>query len=119
MAIVKYVAAIALTTSLAACVTVQNGGISVGPSMGETAQKGALSKAQRAHKKKDFEACLTHLDRAEAYGNYSRTVAAQISFNRGLCLEGMGRAEEAAAVYRNLIEKFPGSNSAVQAQERI
>jgi hypothetical protein len=82
-------------------------------------QKGALSQAQRAYHKADYETCLIKLSQAEGYGEFSEPVSTEISFYKGLCLEGSGRKREAVAVYQNLTRNYPTSNGAVQAQERI
>jgi hypothetical protein len=109
-----------LIISLASCATVEHGSIRFLPSsFSATAQKGALSRAKRAYSKKDFEACLGHLDRAETYGTYAVTVRSQIAFNKGLCLEGQGREAEAQAVYRSLVQKDPDSTWAAQARGRL
>lgn len=84
-----------------------------------TAQSGALSRAQSSFKEKDYHACLARLSEAESYGDFSESANAQISFYRGLCLEGQGRKAEAAAVYQNLIRKYPNSDWSAQAQARL
>jgi tetratricopeptide (TPR) repeat protein len=82
-------------------------------------QKGALSQAQRSYQQADFETCLMKLSQAEGYGEHSESVSADISFHRGLCLEGAGRKNEATAVYLNLIRTYPNSSGAIQAQARL
>jgi len=84
-----------------------------------TSQKGALYWAQGSYKKGDYQACLEELGRAEAYGDFSEAVNAEISFYKGLCLEGRGRKAEAEAVYQNLIKKYPNSDWSAQARARI
>lgn len=100
----RIIAAVLLAT-LAACAS--------------TAQKGALIGVQKAIAKKKFDACLDKLDRADNYGNVSATQSAQISFYRGTCLDGIGRKAEAAAVYQNLVNRFPGTDWAAQARARL
>lgn len=84
-----------------------------------TAQRGALSRAQSAYGKKEFQKCLAHVDRSESYGNYSDAMNARLSFQKGLCLEGAGRKAEAVAIYRRLIERFPNTDWSAQAKARI
>jgi TolA-binding protein len=82
-------------------------------------QKGAVSRAEKAYGKNEYQTCLKHLSRAESYGKHSEVVSAQVLFNRGLCLEGLGRKPEAVAVYKTLIESYPNSSLSVQAKARI
>jgi tetratricopeptide (TPR) repeat protein len=83
------------------------------------AQKGAVSKAGKAYEKNEYQVCLRHLNRAESYGNYSEVVSAQVLFNRGLCLEGAGRTNEAVSVYKVLITNYPNSSLTGQAMARL
>ena len=82
-------------------------------------QSGAVSRAEKAYGKKEFDTCLRHLNRAESYGKYSDVVSAQVLFDRGLCLDGLGRKAEAVASYRTLIESYPSSTLSAQAKVRI
>jgi hypothetical protein len=83
-----------------------------------TTQKGALSRAQGAYDDGEFEKCLSHVTRAESYGEHSELTNARLSFQRALCLEGAGRKAEAIEVYRNLMQKHPDSDWAAQARAR-
>lgn len=96
--------AIGLFAALAAC---------------ETTQRGALSQARKAYAKGDYTDCVTIVDRAATYGNFSEVSDAQIIFYRGLCLDGMGRTAEAKMMYRRVITKFPASTFADQAAARL
>lgn len=82
-------------------------------------QKGALYQAQTAYQEADYETCLKKLSFADGYGEYSEPVTADIAFYRGLCLEGLGRKQEALAVYQYLIRKHPNSSAAAQAHGRV
>lgn len=81
-------------------------------------QKGALSRAEGAYAEGKFDKCLSHVTRAEGYGEHSDITAAQLSLQKGVCLEGAGRKAEANAVYDNLIRKHPNSDPAAQAKAR-
>jgi len=82
-------------------------------------QTGAVSRAEKAYGKNEYQTCLRHLSRAESYGKHSDVVSAQLLFNKGLCLEGLGRKAEAVAVYKTLVESYPSSSLSVQAKARI
>lgn len=84
-----------------------------------TAQSVALHFGMESYKKRDYEGCLVELGRADGYGKHSEATSAQISFYRGLCLEGAGRSAEAVAVYQNLIRNYPNTDWAAQAKARM
>jgi tetratricopeptide (TPR) repeat protein len=84
-----------------------------------SAQKGSLIQANKAIAKEDYQECLGKLSFGETLGDYSDAVNAQITFTKGLCLEGVGRKAEALALYRNLIARYPHSDWAAQGKARL
>jgi len=84
-----------------------------------TAQSGAMSLARKAELRGDFHECLHHLANAESYGDFAETKNAQIAFQRGMCLEGLGRKSEALAMYRHVIARYADSSWSAQAKGRL
>ncbi|MBL8519073.1 MAG: hypothetical protein JNK75_00245 [Betaproteobacteria bacterium] len=84
-----------------------------------TAQRGALIKANKAIASQNYQECLHHLSSGETLGEYPEGIHAQVTFQKGICLEGLGRKAEAYALYRSLIARHPDSDWTAQAKARL
>lgn len=84
-----------------------------------TAQRGALIQANKAIANQKYQECLHHLSSAETLGEFPEGINAQVTFQKGICLEGLGRTAEAYALYRVLIARHPNSDWTVQAKARL
>jgi hypothetical protein len=84
-----------------------------------TAQRGAMVRARDAVQQERYQDAFFRLRDAETYTTPSASLQAEILYLRGRCLEGMGRASEAAGTYRYLLETHPRTVYAFQAMERL
>lgn len=82
-------------------------------------QNQAIEFAQNSLDHDRYQSALRHLHRAEHYGKFSPDAQAEIIFLRGQAYEGLGRLSEAITSYKYVIAKFPDTQFAYQAKERL
>jgi len=84
-----------------------------------TAQKGAMSRAYSGIEKGEFEFALKRLSKAEKYVEPTPDLQAEIVYLRAACYEGLKRYSEAIEALKYLKDKFPDTNYAYQAKEKL
>jgi TolA-binding protein len=82
-------------------------------------QKSALVQARKSYAEKDYNACVSGVESALIDGEFVEEISSELMFYKGLCLESAGRASEAIVFYKRAIDKYPDTDSALQAAVRL
>ncbi len=83
------------------------------------AQKGAMSGAYDAVEEQRYTHALKKLSDAERYQDPSPDLKAEIMYLRSTCYEGMEKYTEAIGALKYIVDNFPDSSYAYQAQEKL
>ena len=88
------------------------------PEGGETAAEAQFRIGQTQAARKAYAEALQSFVKV-AYGYSYPRWQAEATYEAGRCHEALGKPQEAAKFYRELLEKFPKSETAPRAQSRL
>jgi tetratricopeptide (TPR) repeat protein len=83
------------------------------------ASRGSLLKTQQAYTESKYDQCIARAEEGIGYESDNPATNAALYFYKARCLELARRVPEAMAIYERLIAKFPDSDYALQAAERL
>ena len=84
-----------------------------------TAQRGAMGISYSLIEDGKYESALRRLSQAELYVEPTPELRAEISFLRAKCYEGLNKTDDAIGLYEFIVQKFPDTQYAFQAQRRL
>ncbi len=82
-------------------------------------QQGSLFIALDAFDDGDYQKCFSKASKAETFGNYSRSLNAQIMFYKALCLERMENVSASHKTFEDLIDLYPDTDWGVAAKHKL
>jgi outer membrane protein assembly factor BamD (BamD/ComL family) len=84
-----------------------------------TAQKGAMLRAHSGIEKGKYDFALRRLADAERYVGPTPQLKAEIAYLRGICYAGLGKAAEARAMFKYVVDHYPDTEYGYKAKEQI
>ena len=79
----------------------------------------SMKVASASRSLQDYEGCLSRATEALRDSEKNRKHEAAARLEQAYCLEGLGRIDEATSAYRDVLERYPGTDTAASAEQQL